>query len=405
MANSLIRCTLILFLATMWGCAVVPVSTLEGSSEPSESSTEPAPTVSDAPSQGQEQHRSTEEAPPSGQLTAGVWRDLDHWDFWTALFDQQSQHSDNWGWFESHWEYYTRNHFSVVVRSQGEPAVDVLVELLNGDQEVIWRTRTDNRGRAELFNGLFGEPGEGPLSVVATAGESSAVLSPLEQGPQARRHLDLDAAPDPVNALDLMFVIDTTGSMGDELSYLQSELQDTIERVSDSADTLRLSVNFYRDHGDEYLVRSFPFTENVDAVIQQLAAQRAAGGGDIPEAVDRAMDDAIYNHVWSEEATARLLFLVLDAPPNYNEPDMARLEKAITGAAERGVRIIPVVGSGTDVSTEFLMRSFAIVTGGTYVFITDHSGIGESHLEPTIGSYEVEMLNNLLVRLITEALE
>ncbi len=402
MANSLIRCILILFLATMWNCAVVPVSTLEGSSD---SSAEPAPTVSDTPSQGQEQHRGTEEAPPAGQLTAGVWRDLDHWDFWTALFDQQSQHSDNWGGFESHWGYYTRNHFSVVVRSEGEPAVDVLVELLNEDQQVIWRTRTDNQGRAELFNGLFGEPAQGPLSVVASAGESSAALSPLEQGPQSRRHLDLNAAPDPGSIMDLMFVIDTTGSMGDELSYLQSELQDTIERVSDSADTLRLSVNFYRDHGDEYLVRSFPFTENVDTVIQQLAAQRAAGGGDIPEAVDRAMDDAIYNHEWSEQATARLLFLVLDAPPNYNEPDMARLENAIAGAAELGVRIIPVTGSGTDVPTEFLMRSFAIVTGGTYVFITDHSGIGESHLEPTVGPYEVELLNNLLVRLINEAME
>ena len=42
------------------------------------------------------------------------------------------------------------------------------------------------------------------------------------------------------------------------------------------------------------------------------------------------------------------------------------------------------------------MRAFAIATGGTYTFLTDHSGIGDSHLEPTIGSYEVEFLNELL---------
>jgi hypothetical protein len=48
------------------------------------------------------------------------------------------------------------------------------------------------------------------------------------------------------------------------------------------------------------------------------------------------------------------------------------------------------------------MRSFALLTNGTYVFITDHSGIGNSHLVPTIGDYEVEKLNDLLVRLVGE---
>ena len=68
------------------------------------------------------------------------------------------------------------------------------------------------------------------------------------------------------------------------------------------------------------------------------------------------------------------------------------------------MRIIPVAASGVDKETEFLLRFLDVATGGTYVFLTDDSGIGGSHIEPTVGPYEVELLNDLLVRLIDESL-
>jgi len=74
-------------------------------------------------------------------------------------------------------------------------------------------------------------------------------------------------------------------------------------------------------------------------------------------------------------------------------------------ASANGIRIIPVASSGIDKNTEFLLRAMAVTSGGTYTFLTDHSGVGESHLEPTIGSYEVEYLNDLMVRLINGYVE
>ena len=76
------------------------------------------------------------------------------------------------------------------------------------------------------------------------------------------------------------------------------------------------------------------------------------------------------------------------------------MQTATKKASEKGIKIIPVVASGIDKETEFLMRFIACATNGTYVFLTDDSGIGESHLEPTVGKYEVEMLNDLIIRLI-----
>ncbi|MGO4376125.1 VWA domain-containing protein, partial [Paenibacillus sp. MCAF20] len=53
-----------------------------------------------------------------------------------------------------------------------------------------------------------------------------------------------------------------------------------------------------------------------------------------------------------------------------------------------------------DVDTEYLLRFMAIASGGTYLFLTDDSGIGGDHLEPAVGEYEVKLLNDLLVEVI-----
>ena len=69
------------------------------------------------------------------------------------------------------------------------------------------------------------------------------------------------------------------------------------------------------------------------------------------------------------------------------------------------IHIYPVASSGVDLTTELSMRSAAQVTGGRYLFLTDDSGIGESHLEPTIPCYFVTSLSNAVVRMVTMELK
>jgi len=133
-----------------------------------------------------------------------------------------------------------------------------------------------------------------------------------------------------------------------------------------------------------------------------IKKQSADGGGDYPEAVHSALEEAIFGQKWSKDAIARICFLVLDASPHRLPEVNASLQKSIREAARLGIRIVPVTASGIQKDTEFLMKFFGLATNGTYVFLTDHSGIGGKHLEPTTDEYKVEPLNNLLVRLITE---
>lgn len=76
------------------------------------------------------------------------------------------------------------------------------------------------------------------------------------------------------------------------------------------------------------------------------------------------------------------------------------MQKLIRQAAAKGIRIITVGASGIDKATEYLMRTLALGTNGTYTFLTDHSGVGNLHMAPTTDSYDVESLNNLLVRVL-----
>lgn len=216
-------------------------------------------------------------------------------------------------------------------------------------------------------------------------------------------YVEFDSIQSVTKTLDLMFTVDTTGSMGDEIYYLQEELQDVIKRVqNDTANIpVRLSVNFYRDLNDEYVVRPYEFSTNINEQLAYLNKEYATGGGDFEEAVETALANSVNDHSWDENSI-KLMFLVLDAPPHNTEENRQILMDTITKASEMGIRIIPVASSGIDKDTEFLLRAFAMATGGTYTFLTDDSGVGGSHLEPTVGEYQVEQLNDLLVRLIEQ---
>ncbi|MBD2867605.1 vWA domain-containing protein [Paenibacillus arenilitoris] len=335
----------------------------------------------------------------AGQLTAGEWDDLAAWERFGNLLNSREGDEGKraWGFMQFH-------RLEVIVTANGKAVPDALVQLKNGKQSV-WKARTNNEGRAYVYAGLYEQDNanEGRYEVQVDAGQERKTMERLDILQQGSVKVDLGKAEEPSGQVDVMFVVDTTGSMEDELNYLEAELKDVVRRVSDEQANqlaIRLSANFYRDKHDDYIVRPYPFTTDVGKVIDQFGQQKAQGGGDYPEAVDRALRDAIHEHEWSREARARLLFLVLDAPPHDDPQVVDEVRQLTKEAAAQGIRIIPVASSGVSVDTEYLLRFMAVATGGTYLFLTDDSGIGGDHLEPAVGEYEVKLLNDLLVEVI-----
>ena len=203
----------------------------------------------------------------------------------------------------------------------------------------------------------------------------------------------------PRRALDLGFLVDATGSMGDEMSFLQRELEDIVRRVRATEPDLdiRMSVVFYRDRGDAFITKSLPFTRHAEEAVSFISGTTADGGGDYPEDMNAGLE-AMMRQRWSRDAVPQMLFLLADAPPHRYAGQDYTYHEAIQDAAASGIAIYPIAASGVDKPTEFLFRAMAVMTGGKYVFLTDDSGVGNSHEEPDITGYTVEKLNDLMVR-------
>lgn len=201
--------------------------------------------------------------------------------------------------------------------------------------------------------------------------------------------------------LDLAIVIDTTGSMGDEIRYVQTEFQALAAgiqaRFPDAQQ--RWALVAYKDDGDAYVVKRFEFTADRSLFQSWLGQLSAGGGGDFPEAPDQALA-ATNQLAWrSGDADARLAFWIADAP--YHPGKEAAMANAIAGARAGGIHLYPVAASGIDVRTEVAMRSAAQFTGGRYLFLTDDSGVGGTHLEPTVPCYFVTKLDKAVMRMVS----
>jgi hypothetical protein len=147
----------------------------------------------------------------------------------------------------------------------------------------------------------------GGATTVATT--RSAVVSDVQLSiPQ------VSSLPD---KLDLALIVDTTGSMCDELDYLQAELKSVVESVvstttSSSTTTsdidVRVSIVLYRDTGDAYVVKTTPFT-TVDIAVAAFISETCNGGGDYPEAMVRYVV-SIFKKLYDRNEQTSPVFLV-----------------------------------------------------------------------------------------------
>ena len=341
-----------------------------------------------------------------GLLTASEWNDLDNWNAWAEIL--KGEFASKTGY----WQFYPTTLAAVkVVDENGTGLANVSVELLK-DDNVKFATKTDNAGNAYCWVQLFedeteeairekdfslkvnGKVSETPVEFTDMTDESLKLITITSDAKQAEAKADI------------AFIVDATGSMGDEIRFLQSDLNYIIDHAhSETQVALRTAVVFYRDESDQYLIQGKDFSTDIANTQAFIDEQHASGGGDYPEAVHSALDASLQNFSWNESARARIAFLILDAPAHHQDDVIESLQKSITLYAKNGIKLIPVAASGVDKDTESMLRFFEIVTGGTYVFLTDDSGIGYSHIEASVGDHDVEKLADLMIRLIKKYVE
>lgn len=289
---------------------------------------------------------------------------------------------------------------------QGQPIRGASLALRAGRDVVTARTRAD--GRWDFFPSI-----DTPQSAGA------AVLEVRHRGVTSQVRVDIPSRGDgqdviirlpgvqatATRALDLAFLIDVTGSMEDELRYVNRELTDIVGRIRQEAPEVivRVGAVFYRDRTDPVPLQRIAFTRDVDGFVRAMQSVAASGGGDYPEDLNAGLETAITGLDWSQDDSVKVVVLVADAPPQrYGGYDYQR---AMRDASARGIRILPVAASGADREVEFLFRAMGTYTSTPYVYLTDDSGIGNRHMEADTDRVAVEYFHDALTRLLVSDLE
>ncbi len=186
-------------------------------------------------------------------------------------------------------------------------------------------------------------------------------------------------AGEPRPKIDLVFAIDTTGSMGGLIQAAKTKVWSIVNQIGTGKPTpeIRVGLVAYRDRGDAYVTQVFELTRDLDAMYAKLMGFTADGGGDTPESVNQALSDAVTKMAWSQGPRAmRAVFLVGDAPPHMDYPGDVKYPETCQRAARSGI-VINAIRCGNDPETERVWREVAHLAEGRYFSIAQSGGVAE----------------------------
>ena len=209
--------------------------------------------------------------------------------------------------------------------------------------------------------------------------------------------------------VDMLFLLDVTGSMGDEINQLKTTIADVSSRLEQLPQhpDIRFGMTLFRDQGDTFVTSTFDLTGDLAAFQAALNDVVAGGAGDAPEAVDEGFAAALKDPTWRDPATTvQMMLLVGDAAPHIERQLPQAYPQSIHVAAERGITVNIVAASATDDPAEHAFRAIAEGTGGRFVFLAFGAGgaaLGE-HTDINTTDYEELGLDDLVVLLVSEQL-
>jgi von Willebrand factor type A domain len=287
-------------------------------------------------------------------------------------------------------------------KANGLPASQRALMIRSGNQ-VVTRLLTTTDGTVRFHPSAY--KANGPFTV-----EIDGTTEQFSMG----NNVDI-VIPDSSTArenvpVEVLFLLDTTGSMGDEIDQLKTTIDSVVQRLNDLPGTgeVRLGMTLYRDQNDEFVTANYDFTNNVESFRKALAQVTADGGGDEPEALDEAFADALSKPNWSAAGKAiQLVFLVADAPPHVDRQVQSPYTTSMIEAAARGIKVFPIASSSTGDQGEYVFRQIAQFTGARFVFLS-YGAQGSGGTATGVSSdikqrdYQELSLDELVVRLVGE---
>jgi TolB-like protein len=343
-------------------------------------------------------------APSQSGLKAGYSDDNEQFNYFVKFLDQYKS--------VPHYELAIGERIVIkVFDPQGRSVANADVEVkIGGKTAEAGRTYSD--GSFYLYPLELGNASAAEYAVEARVKGQSASVKVSRGGP--RTVSIVVGAPRAVPAplpVDVLFVLDTTGSMGEEIERLRA----TIEIISANITSLsprpalRFGMVLYRDRDsdEEYDTKIVPFTSDLGEFQKALDDVSASGGGDDPEDLQSALRDAVGAMKWNADGI-RLGFIITDAQPHLDYGQDFTYAKSARAAKAKGIKLFSIGAGGLPLEGEYPLRQIAQYTQGKYIFLTyGEKGEAEGGKEGSVShhtgsNFATDKLEAIVIKFVRE---
>lgn len=208
-----------------------------------------------------------------------------------------------------------------------------------------------------------------------------ATIGAVSYYPQLKASTEIQHTP-PVDTvlneaprIDVVFVLDTTGSMGGLIQTAKEKIWSIATTMASAQQTpdIRIGLVGYRDRDDAYVTKTIDLSDDLDSVYANLMDFQADGGGDSPESVNEALFKAVHDMSWSQQDDAyQVIFLVGDAPPHMDY-DEVQYPEIIATAIEKGI-VVNTIQCGTMATTVQPWTQIAALSQGRFFQVEQAGG-------------------------------
>ncbi len=297
----------------------------------------------------------------------------------------------------------SERYFVQVADGSQRPVADAQVEISDG-QHSIFSGRTTSDGRIVFFPRFSASQQQSFTVQVNRDGASS--VGEIVRGKTQTLALTL-GSQQTVSNLDIVFLLDSTGSMGDELDRIKATIFTISQQIGQlpGSPHVRFGLVTYRDRSEQYVSKHWDFTSEVATFSSNLNTIQADNGGDTPEDFNAGLADTLDNLSWNsdQQHSLRLVFTVTDAAPHNDYGDEAGYGSLMQKAAARGIKVFTVAASGMTDDGEYIYRQVAAYTLAKFVFLTYANGVSGAAGSATdmhVNQYSTNNLDEVIVNLV-----
>lgn len=174
--------------------------------------------------------------------------------------------------------------------------------------------------------------------------------------------------------IQVVFALDCTGSMSDLIKAAKDKIWSIATGMSQTSPAPDISFGFvfYRDRGDVFVSKIVKMNKDLDLVYKDLMKMVADGGGDTPESVNKALNDAVSKFEWDADSSVyKVIFLVGDAPPHMDYHNDVPYPLSCKLATQKNI-IINTILCGSDNEAGAIWKKIANKTQGKFLQLKEN---------------------------------